>query len=91
MYRDVVQWSKIRNRILVKGISRRQVVRETGISSKTVSKMLVHTHPQLPAPKKKLFETWTVHRLDPTDAPEKRDLTASRKTFHSRHLPEYPR
>src|SRR5207249_386881 len=49
MYRDVVQWSEIRNRILVKGISRRQIVRETGISSKTVSKMLVHTHPQLPA------------------------------------------
>jgi transposase len=49
MYRDVVQWSKIRNRILVKGISRRQIVRETGISSKTVSKMLVHTYPQLPA------------------------------------------
>ena len=55
MYRDVVQWSKIRNRILVKGISRRQIVRETGISSKTVSKMLVHTHPQLPAPRRKNY------------------------------------
>src|SRR5258705_6576899 len=53
MYRDVVQWSQIRNRILVRGISRRQIVRETGISSKTVSKMLVHTHPQLPAPKRR--------------------------------------
>jgi hypothetical protein len=55
MYRDVVQWSKIRNRILVNGISRRQIVRETGISSKTVSKMLVHTHPQLPAQRRRNY------------------------------------
>jgi transposase len=53
MYRDLVQWSQIRNRILVKGISRRQIVRETGVSSKTVSKMLIHTHPQLPAPRRR--------------------------------------
>jgi len=53
MYRDVVQWSKIRNRILVDGISRRQVARETGISPETVSKMLAHTHPQPPAPRRR--------------------------------------
>jgi hypothetical protein len=39
MYRDVVQWSKIRHRILVKGDSRRQVARETGISTNTIDKM----------------------------------------------------
>ena len=61
MYRDVVQWSKIRNRILVKGISRRQIVRETGISSKTVSKMLVHTHPQLPARRKRNYSKLGPH------------------------------
>jgi DNA-binding CsgD family transcriptional regulator len=38
MYRDVVQWSKIRHRILVKGDSRRQVARETGISTNTIDK-----------------------------------------------------
>ena len=38
MYRDVVQWSKIRHRILVKGASRRQVARETGISTNTIDK-----------------------------------------------------
>src|SRR5665647_2656294 len=53
MYRDIVQWSKIRDRILVDGISRRQVARETGISPETISKMLAHTHPQLPAPRKR--------------------------------------
>jgi hypothetical protein len=46
MYRDVVQWSKIRHRILVKGDSRRQVTRETGISANTIDKMLAHRHPQ---------------------------------------------
>ena len=46
MYRDVVQWSKIRHRILVKGDSRRQVARENGISTNTIDKMLAHRHPQ---------------------------------------------
>jgi hypothetical protein len=40
MYRDRVQWTKIRRRILVEQIPIRQVVRETGISRKTVRKML---------------------------------------------------
>ena len=46
MYRDVTQWSSIRNRILGKGIPIRQVVRETGISRETVRKMLDHPLPQ---------------------------------------------
>ena len=45
MYRDAAQWAKIRHRILVEGVSRRQVVRETGISRKTIRKMLAHPHP----------------------------------------------
>jgi transposase-like protein len=40
MYRDVAQWSSIRRRILQDGVSMRQVARETGISPKTVRKML---------------------------------------------------
>jgi hypothetical protein len=46
MYRDVPQWSRIRNEVLRKGISIRRVVRETGISRKTVRKMLDHPLPQ---------------------------------------------
>jgi transposase len=61
MYRDVVQWSKIRHRILVDGISRRQVVRETGISSQTVSKMLAHTHPQPHAPRRRNYRKLGPH------------------------------
>ena len=61
MYRDVVQWSKIRKRILVEGISRRQVARETGISRDTIRKMLAHTHPQLPARRKRNHRTLGPH------------------------------
>lgn len=46
MYRDIAQWSSIRNQILRKGISIRQVVRETGISRETVRKTLDHPLPQ---------------------------------------------
>src|SRR5204863_6236449 len=46
MYRDVAQWSGIRDRVLRKGVSIRQVSRETGISPKTIRKMLDHSLPQ---------------------------------------------
>jgi len=46
MYRDVAQWSSIRNQILRDGISIRQVVRDKGISDKTVRKMVDHPLPQ---------------------------------------------
>jgi hypothetical protein len=46
MYRDLAQWSGIRDQILRKGVSIRQVVRETGISYTTVRKMLDYRLPQ---------------------------------------------
>src|ERR1700722_16174314 len=55
MYRDVVQWSKIRRRILVKGDSRRQVARETGVSTNTIDKMLAHRHPQPYGPRSQRY------------------------------------
>jgi len=45
MYRDIAQWSGIRDRVLRKGKSIRQVARETGISPKTIRKMLDHPLP----------------------------------------------
>jgi lambda repressor-like predicted transcriptional regulator len=50
MYRDAGQWSDIRNRILRKGASIRQVARETGVHRNTVRKMLDHPLPQPRAP-----------------------------------------
>ncbi len=45
MYRDVVQWSKIRHRILVRGRSIRRVASEKGIDPRTIRKMLDHALP----------------------------------------------
>jgi transposase len=49
MYRDVAQWTMVRRKVLENGVSRRQLVRETGLSRKTIRKMLLH---QLPPPHK---------------------------------------
>ena len=46
MYRDVAQWVNIRHRVLRKGVTIRQVVRETGIDQKTVRKMLDQALPK---------------------------------------------
>jgi transposase len=55
MYRDVAQWSSIRDQILRKGISIRQIVRETGISRNTVRKMLDHPFPQPYQPRSRRY------------------------------------
>ena len=55
MYRDVAQWSGIRDKVLRKGVSIRQIVRETGISGKTVRKMLDHPLPQPYRPRSRRY------------------------------------
>jgi transposase len=45
MYRDVRQWRDIRRRILEKGTPKKRVSAETGISRKTINKMLAHEQP----------------------------------------------
>jgi Helix-turn-helix domain of resolvase len=45
MYCDVGQWRHIRTRILEKGTPKKQVARETGVSRRTINKMLTHEHP----------------------------------------------
>lgn len=45
MYRDLSQWAMVRRRVLDEGISRRQIVRETGINRETIRKMLLHRCP----------------------------------------------
>jgi hypothetical protein len=45
MYCDVGQWRHIRRRILEKGTPKKQVARETGVSRRTINKMLTHEHP----------------------------------------------
>ena len=55
MYRDVAQWSSIRRQILQDGVSIRQVARETGISPKTVRKMLDHPLPKPYGPRSRRY------------------------------------
>jgi hypothetical protein len=68
MYRDVAQWTGIRRRILREGVSIRQVGRETGISCKTICKMLKHPVPKPYGPRERRYpkigpHTATVQRL----------------------------
>ena len=39
------EWSEIRRRVLVEGVSRRQVMRETGMRWRTLAKILGHSEP----------------------------------------------
>ncbi len=42
---DMEQWSEIRRKVLVEGVSRRQIYREYGVGWRTLEKMLVHAEP----------------------------------------------
>jgi transposase len=55
MYRDAAQWLSIRRRILQDGVSIRQVARETGISPRTVRKMLDHPLPKPYKPRSRRY------------------------------------
>ncbi len=46
MYTDAKQWRRIRRRVLVDGVSKRQVVRETGVHWQTLQKILAHPFPR---------------------------------------------
>jgi transposase len=59
MYAEMENWSEIRRRVLVEGVSRRQILRETGMHWRTLRKMLKHSEPpgyrqSQPRAKKKL-------------------------------------
>jgi transposase len=45
VYRDMEQWLEIRRQVLVEGVSKRQILRETGMHWKTLEKILQHSRP----------------------------------------------
>jgi len=45
MYRNMNDWAEIRRRVLVDGVSRRQILRETGMHRQTLKKILEHSEP----------------------------------------------
>src|ERR1019366_9205681 len=58
MHRKMNDWTEIRRRVLVAGVSRRQILRETGMHRRTLKKILEHSEPpgyrrQPPRPRKK--------------------------------------
>ena len=59
MYRNMEDWAKIRIKVLVDGVSRREILRETGMHWLTLKKILENSEPpgyrqQAPRPRKKL-------------------------------------
>ena len=45
MYTDMEQWTEIRRRVLVEGVSKRQILRETGMHWRTLEKILAYSEP----------------------------------------------
>ena len=45
VYRDMEQWTEIRRRVLVEGVSKRQILRDTGMHCTTLEKILAHGAP----------------------------------------------
>ena len=45
MYVDMEQWNDIRRRVLVEGVSKRSILRETGMHWRTLNKILTHSEP----------------------------------------------
>ena len=45
MYRDMDEWLEIRRRVLIEGVSRRQICRETGMHWQTLEKILTFSSP----------------------------------------------
>ena len=45
MYTDMEQWATIRRRVLVEGVSKRQILRETGMHHRTLEKILSYSSP----------------------------------------------
>src|SRR3982751_2846378 len=89
MYRDVAQWSGIRRRILREGVSIRQIVPETGISRKTVRKMLDHSLTKTYMPRRRRDpklgpHTASVQRMLRENAPLPPSARLSLKSIYER-------
>lgn len=86
MYRDMDQWLDIRRKVLVEGVSKRQILRETGMHWTTLEKILAHSEPpgyraKQPRPKPKVgpYLERIVQILDSDkELPKKQRHTAKR-------------
>ena len=83
MYADMEQWTEIRQRVLVKGESKRKVLLDTGLHHETLEKILTHSRPpgyqrkaEYPKPKVGAY-------LDRIRQILKEDQTAPKKQRHT--------
>ncbi|MEA2954649.1 MAG: hypothetical protein QOJ58_137 [Alphaproteobacteria bacterium] len=89
MYRDVEQWANIRHRVLRKGVTIRQVVRETGIDPRTVRKMLDQPLPKPYGPRTRRYPklgpyTASIQRMLQENASLPRTARLSVKAIYER-------
>jgi hypothetical protein len=82
MYRDVAQWAHIRHQILRESVSIEQIVRETGISQKTVRKM--RNHRNYPRPM-----SATISGADGSENRSMVVLASRTEQQHSMRIPEH--
>jgi hypothetical protein len=59
MFTDMEVWADIRRRVLIEGVSKRQILRESGLHWKTLKKILEYSAPpgyrlKMPRPKGKI-------------------------------------
>ena len=86
MLKNMLQWAEIRRRVLVDGVSKRQILRETGMHWKTLEKILRHSQPpgfrlREPRPRPKLgpyLDRIAQILQDDKQAPRKQRHTARR-------------
>ncbi len=45
MFTDMQMWTEIRRRVLIEGVSKRQIQRETGLHFRTLEKILTFSEP----------------------------------------------
>lgn len=88
MYADMEEWTKIRRQVLSEGVSKRQVLRETGMHWRTLEKILGHSRPpgyQLseprPEPKIGPFRERIAQILDQDRAVHKKQRHSAKRIF----------
>ena len=88
MYADMEEWTTIRRQVLVEGVSKRQVLRETGMHWRTLEKILSHSRPPgyklnepRPEPKIGPFRERIAHILDQDRGVHKKQRHSAKRIF----------
>src|SRR5208337_2732593 len=89
MYRDIAQWAMVRRKVLEEGVPRRQIAHETGISRKTIRKMLLHKLPQPYGPRTPRYPLLGAHTKTLDELASLNDSTPPRHRLSVREIHKY--